>query len=97
MAILKNDHSEGPVARAIEEQTAKLPSDLFLWAALGSMAVSATFKILGKGNTALFVGQWAPSFLLLGIYNKIVKEEGHDRYDSNPVSRYAEPENDILD
>jgi len=97
MAILKNDHSEGPVAKAIENQTAKLPSDLFLWAALGSMAVSATFKIMGKGHTALFIGQWAPSFLLLGVYNKIVKVEGNDKNDSHPVSRYAEPEKDILD
>jgi hypothetical protein len=34
---LKN---RGQVATAIEEQTAKLPSDLFLWAASGSMAAS---------------------------------------------------------
>jgi hypothetical protein len=74
-------HSEGPVASMIESQTAKLPSDLFLWAALGSMAVSATLKILGKSHTALFIGQWAPSFLLLGLYNKLVKLEGHDGED----------------
>ena len=71
-------HKEGPVARTIEEYTAKLPSDIFLWAALGSMAVSATFKIMRKDEEALFVGQWAPSFLLLGLYNKIVKVQGHD-------------------
>jgi hypothetical protein len=71
-------HREGKVARAIEEQTAKLPSDTFLWAALGSMGVSFTLKLLGKHETALFIGQWAPSFLLLGLYNKLVKLEGHD-------------------
>jgi len=71
-------HEEGKVAKAIENQTAKLPSDTFLWAALGSMAVSATLKCLGKGHTALFVGQWAAPFLLLGIYNKIVKVEGSE-------------------
>jgi hypothetical protein len=82
MATNKNpSHSEGPVATAIESQTAKLPSDLFLWCALGSMAASATLKILGKNHTALFVGQWAPSFLLLGLYNKLVKLEGHDGED----------------
>lgn len=70
-------HAEGSVTSAIEEQTAKLPSDLFLWSALGSMAVSATLKILGKNHTALFVGQWAAPFLLLGIYNKMVKQGGH--------------------
>ena len=31
---------EGPVAKAIESQTAKLPSDLFLWASVGAMATS---------------------------------------------------------
>ena len=78
MSIIKNDHSEGEVAKKIEQQTAKLPSDLFLWAAVGSMAASATLKLMGKGTTSLFVGQWATSFLLLGIYNKIVKVEGSD-------------------
>ena len=81
MGIIKNDHSEGPIAKKIEQQTAKLPSDLFLWAAVGSMAASATLKVLGKGTTSLFVGQWATTFLLLGIYNKIVKVEGSDADD----------------
>ena len=75
---LNPQHSEGPVASAIEEQTAKLPSDLFLWAAIGSMAVSLGFKIAGKDDKALFVGQWPAPFLLLGLYNKLVKLEGHD-------------------
>ncbi|HYG39774.1 MAG TPA: hypothetical protein VD908_14205 [Cytophagales bacterium] len=77
-AKINPEHKEGPVARAIEEQTAKLPSDVFLWAAVGSMAASLTLKLLKQNHTALFIGQWAPSFLLLGIYNKIVKTEGHD-------------------
>jgi len=79
----QTEKKEGKVAKAIENQTAKLPSDLFLWAALGSMGASATLKLLGKNHTALFVGQWAAPFLLLGIYNKIVKTEGHDSDDKN--------------
>ena len=74
-------HKEGPVAAAIEQYTAKLPSDLFLWAALGSMAISATLKIMKKDEEALFVGQWPAPFLLLGLYNKLVKVEGHDKVD----------------
>jgi hypothetical protein len=69
---------EGKVARAIESQTSRLPSDLFLWTSLATMAAALTFKILKKDHEALFVGQWAAPFLLLGIYNKIVKEHGHD-------------------
>ncbi len=72
------EHEEGPVAEAIEEQTAKLPSDLFLWAAIGSIALSLGFKLARKDHKALFVGQWAPTFLILGLYNKLVKLEGHD-------------------
>jgi len=72
------EHTEGAVARSIEEQTAKLPSDTFLWAALGSMAVSLTLQLMGKKEESLFIGQWAPSFLLFGIYNKLVKVAGSD-------------------
>lgn len=72
------EHKEGPVATAIEEQTAKVPSDIFLWAALASIGTSLGFKIAGKDHQALFVGQWAAPFLLLGLYNKLVKLEGHD-------------------
>ncbi len=73
------DHKEGPVASAIEDYTARIPSDIFLWAALGSMVVSATFKILDREKDALFVGQWAPSFLMLGLYNKFVKMQGYEK------------------
>jgi hypothetical protein len=72
-------HSEGPVAKTIEDQTAKLPSDVFLWMAVGSMAVSATLQAMGNRHVSLFVGQWAPTFLIFGLYNKMVKQLGSDR------------------
>lgn len=75
-AAPKPEHAEGRVARAIEQQTAQLPSDLFLWAALGSMAVSLWLQLADKREESLFIGQWAPSFLLLGLYNKLVKVAG---------------------
>src|SRR5437879_13740306 len=71
-------HTEGPVARTIEQQTAKLPSDLFLWAAGASIVGSLTMKCCGRDHDALFVGQWAAPFLLLGVYNKLVKLAGSD-------------------
>jgi uncharacterized ion transporter superfamily protein YfcC len=73
---------EGPLASAIERQTAKLPSDIFLWAALASIATSLVLQILGLKKNALFVGQWAPTFLLFGIYNKLVKQLGSDRLEN---------------
>ncbi len=73
------EHTEGFLAKSIEEQTAKLPSDTFLWLALGSIAASLSLKVGGRHKDALFVGQWAPTFLLLGVYNKLVKQLGSDR------------------
>jgi hypothetical protein len=71
--------SEGRIAKAIESQTSKLPSDTFLWAAVGCMATSATLQMTGNKHGSLFVGQWAPTLLILGLYNKLVKQLGSDR------------------
>ena len=72
------EHREGVVARAIEQQTARLPSDLFLWAAGGSVAASLALQLAGRRHASLFVGQWAPTLLILGLYNKLVKIAGSD-------------------
>lgn len=72
------EHKEGPVAEAIEEQTAKLPSDIFLWGGIGSLVTAAAVFATGKRHEALLIGQWAAPILILGLYNKVVKLEGHD-------------------
>lgn len=69
---------EGPLARTLEEQTSRLPSDVWLWAAGGSIAASLLLQASGEKQRALFVGNWAPTFLLLGIYNKLVKLHGSE-------------------
>jgi hypothetical protein len=74
----KPSQREGPIARTIEQQTAKLPSDTFLWAALGSIGVSMAFQLMGDEKKATFVGHWAPTILILGLYNKLVKLQGSD-------------------
>ena len=74
-----DEHSEGPIARTLEQQAAKLPSDVFLWAAVGSIGASALLQLLGKKKASLFVGEWVSPFLLFGVYNKIVKVAGSDR------------------
>ena len=74
----RREHTEGRLAKTIEEQTAKLPSDTFVWAAIGSMVVSASLHMMGNRENSVFVGQWAPTFLILGLYNKLVKQLGSD-------------------
>jgi hypothetical protein len=69
---------EDPLTGAIESQTSKLPSSAYLFASLGCMVASATFKIVGKDDWALFIGQWAAPILVMGVYNKQVKQHGSD-------------------
>jgi hypothetical protein len=81
----REEHREGPIARSIEQRTARLPSDIFLWGAIGSMAASAILQIMGGRDKSLrerslFVGQWAAPFLILGLYNKLVKVAGSERH-----------------
>lgn len=73
------EHAEGTIAKTIEQQTAKLPSDVFLWAALGGMGVSAVLELTGHKDKSRFFGQWVAPFLLFGLYNKVVKVQGSDR------------------
>jgi hypothetical protein len=80
-------HEEGNVAKTIESQTAKLPSDVFLWSALGILAASTTLFFVNQRHTSLLVGQLVAPMLLFGIYNKMVKQSGHDRTDSRRTQR----------
>ena len=74
-------HREGKVAQMLEEQTAKIPSDAYLWAAVGTMVLSLGLLLGKKKHASLFFGQWAPSLLIIGLYNKLVKVGGHDEQD----------------
>jgi len=62
----------------LESQTTNIPTSVFLGAAIASILGSLSLKLAGKDHQALFVGQWAAPFLLLGIYNKMVKQHGSD-------------------
>ncbi len=78
-------HTEGAVAKTIEDQTAKMPSDWFLWAAVGSIVTSLSLQLGGKSDASNFVGHWAPTFLILGLYNKLVKQLGSDHTSRIPA------------
>ncbi|MCC8062044.1 MAG: hypothetical protein LIO68_02215 [Rikenellaceae bacterium] len=73
-----NTPDEGLATIAIEKQTSKIPSGVYLTVSLAAMAVSLGLKLFHKKNTALFIGQWAAPILIMGLYNKLVKTEGHD-------------------
>jgi hypothetical protein len=74
----KVEHREGPVARTIEQVTAKMPSDMWLWGAIGAMGLSVALEMGRKKEQGNFVGLWVPTLLMFGLYNKMVKLHGSD-------------------
>ena len=74
--VVRPEHAEGDVARLIEQQTAKVPSHWFLFAALAAMTTSLVLELGGRSRAARFVGQWPTPLLVMGIYNKLVKTLG---------------------
>ena len=77
---VRNCIAEDRVTGAIESPTSKIPSSGYLVAAFGAIAASAILKAVGKDDWALFVGQWPAAFMLMGVYNKIVKQHGSDAF-----------------
>jgi hypothetical protein len=77
----KSRPREDVLTKTIEQQTAKIPSVSWLGLAIGSMAISMALEVFSgkKKDPANFVGLWVPTFLLFGIYNKLVKLEGSEQ------------------
>jgi hypothetical protein len=76
--VKEGQAQEDQITAAIESYTAQVPSSVYLGLAIASIAASVSFKLAKKDHAALFVGQWVAPFLLLGIYNKMVKQHGSD-------------------
>lgn len=76
--VQAGEAKEDQFTAAIEKYTSQVPSSIFLALAIGSILGSVAFKIAKKDTEALFVGQWVAPFLILGIYNKMVKQHGSD-------------------
>ena len=77
-SVAPHQHKEGEVTKAIEYYTSQVPSGAYLSLAVGSIGISLALRALGQKNASTFVGQWVPTILLLGLYNKLVKVEGSE-------------------
>lgn len=76
--VAPGEHHEGTMTERIEHYTSMAPSGLYLTLAVTSMAASALLQMSNRKQESLFIGQWAPAFLLMGLYNKLVKIAGSD-------------------
>jgi hypothetical protein len=74
--IQRAEHAEGSITRLIEQQAAKIPSNLFLALALGAMSVSLGLELVRKRRASRFIGMWPGPLLVMGVYNKLVKTLG---------------------
>jgi hypothetical protein len=74
--VVRDEHAEGQMTRLIEQQAAKLPSDIFLFTALAAMGISVALELYGNERMSRFVGMWPPAILTMGMYNKLVKVLG---------------------
>ena len=77
--------TEDVVTKAIEQYTAAIPSSTYLAVAILAMGVSLAAQVAGHGKWGNFIGQWVPTWLLFGLYNKLVKLEGHDKHDRGRI------------
>lgn len=74
--VMRAEHVEGSLTRLIEQQTAKIPSDVFLFASLCSMGASLAAELTGHERAARFTALWVAPLLIMGVYNKMVKTFG---------------------
>ncbi|MGA9520015.1 MAG: hypothetical protein WBV82_01045 [Myxococcaceae bacterium] len=74
--VLRTEHAEGGFTRLIEQQAARIPSDVFLFISLSSMVASLALEITGRRRFSRFVGMWPGPLLVMGVYNKLVKTLG---------------------
>ena len=74
--VRRIEHREDLLTRMIEHQTARIPSNAFLFAAFCAMAVSLAAELSGRERSSRFIGMWPAPLLTMGLYNKLVKMLG---------------------
>lgn len=55
------------------EVTDKVPESVWYWASLVSIVASMVLFFAQKRQESVFVGQWAPTFLLFGLFHKVLR------------------------
>ena len=77
-SVAPHEHQEGAMTKAIEHYTSMVPSGTYLSLAIGSIGLAAMLKLAGRDKDAQFIGHWVPTILILGLYNKLVKQHGSE-------------------
>ena len=76
---MKDEHTTDTMQRADAAQgaffqvTDHIPEKVWYGLALGAIGASAWLRLGKKDHWALFVGQWPPTFLLLGLFHRLLR------------------------
>ena len=79
MELERPNIREDQVTKNVEQYTAGIPLSAYLGVAVGAMVLSLVCQISGRGKWGNFIAQWVPTWLILGMYNELVKQQGHDQ------------------
>ena len=74
--VRRPEHRENLFTSMIEQQTAKVPSSYFLFAAMIAMTGAAALEFTEHRRLGNFVARWPAPLLIMGLYNKFVKTMG---------------------
>jgi hypothetical protein len=75
--MMKSNDMEETTATYLKMMEA-VPTQVYLGAALGSIALSALLRLFGKKDAAVFVGQWPPTFILFALAFKVLSPSHED-------------------
>lgn len=78
VGVQPREHEEGQTTKLIEQYTSQIPSGVYLGLAFSAVGLSLYFHLTRRDRDAQFVGQWVTPFLVMGLYNKLVKLQGSD-------------------
>jgi hypothetical protein len=73
---------------AIFQALDAVPSQVWYTAGVVSILASAGCQLAGKQQLALFIGQWPPTFFVVGLYHQLLRPGSEDA--RAQVSRAAE-------
>jgi hypothetical protein len=77
-SVQAGQHEEGEYTKRLEHFTSQVPSGTYLTLAFAAVGASALLYASGRRTAGIFVGHWAPTILMMGMYNKMVKVMGSD-------------------
>jgi hypothetical protein len=70
---MTKDNTTQDMVATVENAMEETPVNIYLWATLASIVVSAYLFATGRRWASLFVGLWAPTIINFGLFSKLLR------------------------